>query len=1102
MHFEIYNRNMIIRSGIRSILRSKKLCSLFFLLTALLSLLLSLGAGVYATAGVTLASFRDTYRTVGRLEYIGSDYPDETFPDEEARAAYEAIDPSVFPETDGVTAAEKKQTAPGFTEGFKRYKSTIPYKDYGVLIMTSLHPLESTLTAVPLEEEPELPEVCTVEDKHTGALTIYDHGNVQQLLRFVYDRTKDVYTASFRQDGRYLEYQAGYEDLPQDYLIYDSFRDRSEARYSGPVDLEDENLPRYLYDPDEGTWAQQFMAVSEYTGIFSDALYSRKEERRILIRLKTGMTGFEPDESKKYAVHGSFVDAGTSNLVFELREFSDDEDQPWLDITGMERSEIENTVFGRYARNYRYANNYLNVSFSKDITLLEPFHQGWLVLAEGRFPQEGEDHACVIDHTLADQLALSVGGTLPLRILISENDSLYRYTDVSAEEVYTVTGITAENNDYQGEVFIQGSMESPSPFFGYLLGTILFDNEKARSAAEEIRPLLPDQVRLTVYDQGYETNSQPLRALQTTALIMTLISSFGALSVLVLFAFLYIYRQRETIDTLWRLGLKKSDTAVWMLAGMLTIVLAGSLTGTLTGSLLMKRIVSLTVAGTASLYAMDTRYSEASVGMTRSLETVTPSLLPVSLLCIGAVLVSAVLLSLFFLRLAMRAGRPDHGRINTKVPDDTTSTKGKGVMRYGMIAFERGGSRSGAVILITFVLSLLLCGFSAMASGWQKDLDELYENTEITGGIVSLNGKYSSSLLIHESTVRLMNTSGYLEWFHVSENNHHYWLEDEIPVFADTSFGQESRNAWIGKQPRLILTDSVEAAEDFFYSPAVIRWLDGYDESFLSQDMKKIGEDRVFDPETGSYVMEQACPALMPERWLSEHGWQLGDEIEIITGDLPVKLLAAGTFTQSGDKANIYIPLAAGYDLKNLYEEPDAENMWHTLRYEAIYTSGRFRLRSASELTAFKNFLESSSFSQVSKPARDRTCFLINDASFLETLSTLRRHIAFADMIYPVLMAFTILTGFLISWLMINGRRMDFAVMKGLGAGRFRVFMIFFLEQAYAALTGILPSLILSFFIGSPVIILLFAAAYLCGTSLSILLASRENLMVLLSEKE
>ena len=67
---------------------------------------------------------------------------------------------------------------------------------------------------------------------------------------------------------------------------------------------------------------------------------------------------------------------------------------------------------------------------------------------------------------------------------------------------------------------------------------------------------------------------------------------------------------------------------------------------------------------------------------------------------------------------------------------------------------------------------------------------------------------------------------------------------------------------------------------------------------------------------------------------------------------------------------------------------------------------------------------------------------------------------------------------------------------------RGKVFLIFFMEQACGAFTGILPCLLLSFFIGKPIVILMFAGAYLLGTALSIHLAGRENLMVLLAEKE
>ena len=127
---------------------------------------------------------------------------------------------------------------------------------------------------------------------------------------------------------------------------------------------------------------------------------------------------------------------------------------------------------------------------------------------------------------------------------------------------------------------------------------------------------------------------------------------------------------------------------------------------------------------------------------------------------------------------------------------------------------------------------------------------------------------------------------------------------------------------------------------------------------------------------------------------------------------------------------------------------------------------------------------------------------MMDDAAFLDTLSSLNRQIAFADIIYPVLMAFTVFTGFIISWLMINGRRMDFAVMKGLGTDSRKVFILFFIEQAACALSGILPAFILSFVIKDPLIIILFTAAYLLGTAVSIWLIMKENLLVLLSYRE
>lgn len=1090
---------MIIRNGIRSILRAKKLCLLFLILTGILSLVLSLGLSVYGTAAGTLASFRNTYRSVGRLEFIGSEYPDEKAFDPYAREAWNQLDPVLLEENEGVIFGEKKNFTLGYTEAFKRHRGEIPYKDYGILLLTGIHPLDEELIDIPLDEIPDFPDTYAVTDAVTHGVTLYSEGSVREIPALTYDRGSGTYTRIIFENGEYSQQSYNWDEVPAEAVFIFNDINGTRTEYRGLSKLNDRDLPRYVYDPRSGKYAEQIYKVSEYTAVFSDALYSRREQRKILIRLNTGSLEFEPEEKRQYAVHGSFIDGGTANLVFEVRQFPDGSDLPIMDVTGMEREDLLNTVFGQYADYYNNANNSLNVYSSRDVSLLEPFHQGWLSLEEGRFPEEYEDGVCVIDRSLASQLNLSPGSRLPLSFLTSASDDIYRIKDASEPKEYEIIGITADNNEYHGEVFISQKEPFDTEFFGCQTGYVLFDNEKARSASEMIRSSLYEGERITLYDQGYETNSQPLKALRTASLVVTLIASLAAAASLVLFAFLYIYRQKETIETLRSLGLSNGKTRIWMLSGVLLIVLAGSFFGCLAGALLQSLIISLTLKGTSGLYASDLRYSEAAAGLNKSAEIITPDPFSISLICILSILLGALILSLLFLELAMRNAGAVKGYRKISVPDMKTSTAGNGVIRYGMIGFERGGSRSAAVILICFTLSLLLCGFAAVDTKRHQELEDLYENTEITGSIVSLNGRYSTDLVISENLVRKFNRSGLLESFHVAYGRNRWWLDSEMPYFADTTFGAESREAWISKQARLIFTDSIDAAEDFFYTPASIRWSEGYDESFLSDDYSLLNTYFTLDKTTGERVMSEAIPALIPQNRLSEAISENG-EITIVTESGTLRLKPAGIYNETVSKPGIYLPLSLFYDLRNLYEEPDESPSW--LRPEMIFTAGRFRLNSAHQLTAFKDFLEQNRYSQVNAPSFDRSTVLIHDAAFLDTLSTLTRHLAFIQTVYPVLMVFTILIGFLISWLMINGRRMDFALMKGLGAQRSKVFMIFFTEQAYAALLGILPVLILSFFISKPVVIMLFAMSYLAGTALSIHLVSKENLMVLLSQKE
>ena len=138
--------------------------------------------------------------------------------------------------------------------------------------------------------------------------------------------------------------------------------------------------------------------------------------------------------------------------------------------------------------------------------------------------------------------------------------------------------------------------------------------------------------------------------------------------------------------------------------------------------------------------------------------------------------------------------------------------------------------------------------------------------------------------------------------------------------------------------------------------------------------------------------------------------------------------------------------------------------------------------------------------------ARNRTTVVLQDQSFVETVGGLGRYVTFSQILLPVLCAAVGLLGFVISWLMVNGRRMEFAIMRGLGASRRRVFCSFFLEQGALALLGcVLGGLVLTA-TGAGWAGWLAAAGflvcYLIGCALAVLAVGRTQLMSLLSERE
>ena len=1113
---------MIIRNGIRSTLRARGRTALFTALILVLTLSLSLGLGMWAYCGRTLAEMDQRYTSVALLEYLGGDYPDGDAADEYARQAFDALDGGAASAVSGVKLWESNDRALASMEGYTRTEGNIPYGDRAVLTVFNL------MARYDYGEvgADALPERYLALDQFHMTCRLHVDGLLTG------DDELPLFSQIEQVTGELLWIPT---EPDQDTYFYITHQGECGlVTPEGNIDLTDRvgtDIPYYFYYPDRDTYMGTEKIIVGYDAIVSNCLYSLEGRDGIAVTIETGDSGFVGEKGKSYLIHGKFVETGASNRTIALTDFYEGcGTKPYAELSGYDDPLLTDSLFTQYADYYRTANNYVALEASDDIAALEVFQQGYLTLREGRFPGAGEAGVCVIDGALADARELTVGDSIELTLMTSAEDDRYGLTVTGDVRTLTVVGVTNPLKEYQGSVWVSSAEGNfGGPFFGYQLGRAVLDNGKARQAADALQAMAPDGVRVTLYDQGYSAAAQPLEAMKTTALAVTLASACGALAVLFLFAYLFIGRQRETVSVLVSLGTPAGKIRLWLLSGGAVVSGTAAVLGALLGGLTLRRMIAMALSAARNLYAADQRYSEAAVGVVlEQAEDISAPLWPA--VAAGAVVLAvALLLSLFFLGQARKQTAPKRGKISVRVPKSGTSTALGGPLRFAFLSACRGGWRSAVVPAAALVLALFLGILAGTAQGWSRQTAALYENTDITGQAVSTNGRRNTGLLVSAETARTLWKSGMLSDISVSLG-WNYWLSDEIPVFSSTSFGQERRKAWIASQPKVVALNSLDAAPAYMNSQTPeVEWLADGDESILSDPDFGPFYHSLYPGSGGLYGdAPQTTPCIAGREFMDAHGLSLGDAFTVNiswtlmteTQESSIILLIVGSVNQTGGEADLYVPLSFWGDPAWITGETDVmapgerPDLRFTTREEmekyfyslTNFSTCTFTLKSSYELEPFRNYLADKNFSWVGAMTSNRTTLLLRDQSFTETVGSLGRYITFSRILFPALFVMVGLLGFIISWLMVNGRRMEFAVMRGLGASRSRVFLSFFLEQGGLCLAGCLAAGIILTCAGQATAGWLAVAGFLCcylaGCALSVLAVGKTHLMSLLSERE
>ena len=850
-----------------------------------------------------------------------------------------------------------------------------------------------------------------------------------------------------------------------------------------------------------------FRETTGYSATVAQFVYTDRMKNKVLVNFAADEEEFKPDKSKLYLASGFW-----QGEVLCLREIVEIENMDFLE-------DPQNEVVRR-AEFYHVANSMIQVQMAECPEELYAFHQGQTTLTEGAFyradgseEDDKESKVCLVTEDIASGMGLTVGDMLPLTLIPVKVGNIYdSYVpgETYLTEGYKITGIMKSGTDFKNSVYIP-PREDVAGTYGYEVGQVLLKNGTGDQFAADMEPYLSDRMMVDVYDQGYTQIMDSMRSLQQTTRIILAICTAATLAVLVLFGYLFIFKQRDTVMIMKYLGTETGKIYTYLMvscgAVALTATLAGACIGYGASSFVMSRVMSFLEEGIGT--GIDTRYSYLSEGLMKEYGYHTQVGVVYFLITALLMTLAAILICLAF---SFKSLRPP--KVKKKKERHVPRREGKSsalngvVFRYGWLSARRGGMRTFIVCLVSGVLMLVFCVLSYTGDHYQQQKQQVQENAVIKGYFASVNGKRISRLAVDEKYVTQLEESGYIENVYRTlyrELYHYFFLG--ISRYADGrtgsvkliempegEFSREKLLEEERRKPCLLFTDDISAVAEFFFSEHYnITYAEGYDSSMFSVNRHENDE-------------EQPRPCLVSEATMKKNGVSLGDEICVGTyhGTVPRKLVVAGYY--SGEDSIEHILVPHGKDDEawvTVTMTTDGHSFVEVVQLDTV----RFTLKDARQLMEFKDYLAEEGFSQVGERNDIMNAIVLWDTQYQKTIQQLDEKIKYMNLLYPVLYVLTAFISFLVSYLMMHNRKGELALMQSMGTPRRKIFFAFFLEQAALCLGGIVLVWLIwagitGFTVTQALCMAVCILCYLAGCALSIVILNRSKVLELLRSKE
>lgn len=388
-------------------------------------------------------------------------------------------------------------------------------------------------------------------------------------------------------------------------------------------------------------------------------------------------------------------------------------------------------------------------------------------------------------------------------------------------------------------------------------------------------------------------------------------------------------------------------------------------------------------------------------------------------------------------------------------------------------------------ILIGVLTVLILDVYAGNMDSTEKELAHLPEAIEVTARISTLNGSQREGMTIREDRVMGVRESGY-----VKDPVFTVRLKFGFGAFTVEEYKENLNHYGMGMNA----PEGVSGMKR-----EEVTFLSGVDESVLETAQKVCILDASLMEERGLHLGDDVMLTLFYYRYAIE-----GSEIfiEPLTTDT-YKIVGS---MQIGDYQGNWVPPEVIFPLDYMRET------YHSQGIEFFADSGSFVVKDPFQLNALKaQMYDEVKFLSVITRAKNRTdgnALTIMDEAFIRSAETLSKNLALLRGMLPFLAVIVIFIGYLCSYLSLQSRREEYALMRSLGTGRGRSFFLLLGEtaivEAAACLAG---SLAAALFLRTDASVLalsgeMFFLAFLSGAAMAILSLHRLSVMEMLTKKD